>query len=59
MNFELYRKLFDDDGYVVIKNIISKEKLKKIVKKKKNYFNLKYERNIFPDKIKWDYKSKN
>ncbi len=59
MNFELYRKSFDDDGYVIIKNIISKEKLKKIGKKKKNYFNLKYERNIFPDKIKWDYKSKN
>jgi phytanoyl-CoA hydroxylase len=51
------KKFFNTYGFLIVKNCLDKSLLKKIDKIKKNFFKLKYETGIFPDKIKWIYSS--
>ena len=56
MNIKTKINSFQNNGYVIFKNLIKKSFLDKINNNKLNYFKLKYPINIYPDKIKWIYK---
>lgn len=49
------KKKFKKNGFLIVKNCLDKNLLKKIDKTKKKFFELKYETGIFPDKIKWTF----
>lgn len=53
------KRIFDEKGFIIIKNLIKKNDLNKIKKKINNIFNLKYDTKIHPDKIKWRNSDKN